>query len=372
MKVFFYQRSTHRKRQQETVDYCPSEIEALKPDRITFVEDTILSARKRDKKLSMKSRLARFIPLNTHKMPKEAEQADYLYTWGCIPRGTRKPYVLEMDNPYCICYYNMFWFHFLKPVWKRILLNKRLKSIVCISEACKKSIEVEFGSKIASKVKVVYPYIEKHERKIDQNRAVEFLFVSTQFYLKGGRETIEAFKMIYENTKEFHLTVVTHLAEIPKDDKRLPFVTFVEANLDKKKLHEEYFSKADVFILPSYQDSFGMVYLEAISFGLPIIATRMYAIPEMVVDGENGVLVDTPIKYFLDNYRPNPKYVDGSMIHEIMRDGVYKQTVNELRSAINHLLDKNNAVKMSKASENIFNSRFDKSNRNKLFMEVFS
>lgn len=372
MKVFFYQRNTHRKRQRETVEYCPSEIVVIRPDDIRFVKDTVLSARKRDRRLNLRSRLARFVPLNTHKMPDQASQADYIYTWGCIPWGVKKPYVLEMDNPYCICYYNMFWFNRLKPVWKRLLLGKRLKRIVCISEACKKSMEIEFGEKVAAKVKVVYPYIEKHTRDASKAGAdVEFLFVSTQFYLKGGRETVEAFKIAYENTKNFHLTVVTHLVEIPDEYRKLPFVRFVEADLKKEELHCAYFSKADVFILPSYQDSFGMVYLEALSFGLPIIATKMYAIPEMVIDGENGILVASPVQYFLDDYKSNPKYADGSIIHDIMRDGLYEQTVRELTAAIHDLLDEGRRKRMSKASEDLFNRRFDRRIRDQSFKEVF-
>lgn len=373
MKVFFYQRNTHRKRQQETVEYCPSGIEVMKPDGIQFVKDTVLSARKRDKKLNLRSKLAGFVPLNTHKMPEQASKADYIYTWGCIPRGIKKPYVLEMDNPYCICYYNMFWFNRLKPVWKRLLLGKRLKRIVCISEACKKSIEIELGKKVAAKVRVVYPYIEKHTRDASRiGTGVEFLFVSTQFYLKGGRETVEAFKIIYEHTRNFHLTVVTHLAEIPDVYLKLPFVRFVEADLNKEELHRAYFSKADVFILPSYQDSFGMVYLEALSFGLPVIATKMYAIPEMVIDGENGILVSLPIQYFLDGYRLNPKFTDGSIVEDIMKERLYEQTVKELTAAISALLDEGCRKKMSKASERLFDHRFDRSIRDQLFREVFT
>ena len=236
----------------------------------------------------------------------------------------------------------------------------------------KKSIQVEFGGKVASKVKVIYPYIKKHKRDVfPEKNVVEFLFVSTQFYLKGGRETIEAFKMIYENTKNFHLTVVTHLAEIPEEYDNLPFVKFVEADLDKSHLHSQYFSKTDVFILPSYQDSFGMVYLEALSFGLPIIATKMYAIPEIVVDGKNGILVNPPVHYYLDDYRLNPRYTDGSIIDVIKGTILYENVVKELVDAIMIMLNENQRKKMSLYSEQIFNDKFEIAIRNKKFLEVF-
>ncbi|MBQ9374889.1 MAG: glycosyltransferase family 4 protein [Ruminococcus sp.] len=51
-------------------------------------------------------------------------------------------------------------------------------------------------------------------------------------------------------------------------------------------------SESDVFVLPSYQESFGIVYLEAMSCGLPVIATKGEGISDIVVDGENGFLIE--------------------------------------------------------------------------------
>ncbi len=46
----------------------------------------------------------------------------------------------------------------------------------------------------------------------------------------------------------------------------------------------------DVFLLPSLREGFGLVLLEAMSRRVPIIASRVGAIPEVVVDGETGLL----------------------------------------------------------------------------------
>lgn len=51
------------------------------------------------------------------------------------------------------------------------------------------------------------------------------------------------------------------------------------------------YSEADIFVLPSLYEPFGIVFAEAMSFGLPIIATNVGGIPELVEDGENGLLV---------------------------------------------------------------------------------
>ena len=56
------------------------------------------------------------------------------------------------------------------------------------------------------------------------------------------------------------------------------------------RLAGEY-RRADVFCLPSRQEAFGIVFLEAMAAGLPIVAARAAAVPEVVLDGECGILV---------------------------------------------------------------------------------
>jgi N-acetyl-alpha-D-glucosaminyl L-malate synthase BshA len=47
---------------------------------------------------------------------------------------------------------------------------------------------------------------------------------------------------------------------------------------------------ADLFLLPSEQESFGLVALEAMSCGVPVIATKVGGLPEVVLNGEDGYL----------------------------------------------------------------------------------
>lgn len=54
----------------------------------------------------------------------------------------------------------------------------------------------------------------------------------------------------------------------------------------------ERYHAADIFVLPSLSESFGQVLLEAMSCGLPIIASRVGGIPETVEHGVNGLLVE--------------------------------------------------------------------------------
>ena len=58
------------------------------------------------------------------------------------------------------------------------------------------------------------------------------------------------------------------------------------------QLVDEYRS-CDAFVLPSGKEGFGLVFLEAMAFGKPVVARTATATPEVVEDGKTGVLVRT-------------------------------------------------------------------------------
>ena len=54
---------------------------------------------------------------------------------------------------------------------------------------------------------------------------------------------------------------------------------------------KSYYQKAEVFVLPSRQEGFGIVFLEAMAFAKPVIGGDVGGTPDIVVDGETGFLV---------------------------------------------------------------------------------
>ena len=61
-------------------------------------------------------------------------------------------------------------------------------------------------------------------------------------------------------------------------------------HVDRDTLALEY-SRARCFCLPTVQEGFGLVFAEAMAAGLPVVACRAAAVPEVVRDGETGLLV---------------------------------------------------------------------------------
>jgi glycosyltransferase involved in cell wall biosynthesis len=54
----------------------------------------------------------------------------------------------------------------------------------------------------------------------------------------------------------------------------------------------QFYADCDVFCVPSRYESFGLVYVEAMMFGVPVVATRVGGVPEVVQHGHNGFLVE--------------------------------------------------------------------------------
>jgi glycosyltransferase involved in cell wall biosynthesis len=72
---------------------------------------------------------------------------------------------------------------------------------------------------------------------------------------------------------------------------RLEHSVIFTGRISDSELWERY-ANCDIFILPSTGEGFGLVFVEAMSFGKPVIASRMGAAPEVVMDGVNGFLVE--------------------------------------------------------------------------------
>jgi D-inositol-3-phosphate glycosyltransferase len=55
-----------------------------------------------------------------------------------------------------------------------------------------------------------------------------------------------------------------------------------------------YYNAADMLVIPSYYESFGLVALEALACGVPVVATSVGAMERIIIDGYNGLIVKDP------------------------------------------------------------------------------
>ena len=119
-----------------------------------------------------------------------------------------------------------------------------------------------------------------------QSERVRILFVGGQFERKGGPDLLEALVGLRDTVE---LDIVTG-DEVPA----VPAGVRVRLHRGLKPQSEQLvalYRSADIFVLPSRGDCMPQAVIEAIACGLPVVGTRVGAIPEMVNDGVNGYLV---------------------------------------------------------------------------------
>lgn len=115
-----------------------------------------------------------------------------------------------------------------------------------------------------------------------------------RFYPRKRLEVLlRAAALVERRIPELQIRIVGDGSEAPRlrglwHNLRLESVVTWVGNATPGELAREY-NRADVFCLPSVQEGFGIVFLEAMAAGKPIVAIRASAVPEVV---EHGLLVE--------------------------------------------------------------------------------
>ncbi len=122
------------------------------------------------------------------------------------------------------------------------------------------------------------------------------LFVGTLRPVKGVKYLIQAMNVIAQKEPKTRLMLVgngeerDYLRGLVKELKLERYVTLV-GKVPNEKV-PEYMVASDVFVLPSLSEGFPLTILEAMASGLPIVASKVGGLPEIVEDGQNGFLVE--------------------------------------------------------------------------------
>jgi glycosyltransferase involved in cell wall biosynthesis len=116
-----------------------------------------------------------------------------------------------------------------------------------------------------------------------------FTLVGHHFGRKGGGPLAIAFDKLRRLHPEARLTIVSAVTpeEVGID---MTGIELIPA-LPREAIYRDIYPRTDVYVLPSFAEGYGMSVVEAMSFGLPAIATSISALPELVQDNVTGRLV---------------------------------------------------------------------------------
>jgi glycosyltransferase involved in cell wall biosynthesis len=173
---------------------------------------------------------------------------------------------------------------------------RKAAAIVSTSRWAADSLAAEYPE-CATKVTVLpYParldradaaWLDQRERRAGDT-PVHFLFMGGDFPRKGGPDLLRAWRDGRFGDRH-RLTIVSdwHI----EADQLSAGIELVRGVKPYTREWRGIWRDADVFVMPARAEAFGMVYQEAAAAGVPVIAPRINAVPEIVEHGVTGVLV---------------------------------------------------------------------------------
>lgn len=116
-------------------------------------------------------------------------------------------------------------------------------------------------------------------------KSQNILFVGVAWERKGGPQLVEAFKKVLKVLPKATLTIVGCSPKIDQPNCNI---------VGRIPLEETpyYYENATVFCLPTRLEPFGIVFIEALTNKLPVVASNIGAIPDFIEEDRNGYTVD--------------------------------------------------------------------------------
>ena len=185
---------------------------------------------------------------------------------------------------------------------RRLFLGPRRKRIVAVSRLVRQQILEEYDipenavSILPNGVHLARFNRENMRQGVGGEGGVPFtlLFVGNEFDRKGLQTVIESLPLVAEIPLEVHIAgnddpapYIRRAEELGVSD-RLRFLGSISSP-------ESLFPHADALVFPTHYEPFGMVIMEAMAAGIPVITSRMAGAVEGLTDGVHGLYLDDPL-----------------------------------------------------------------------------
>ena len=192
----------------------------------------------------------------------------------------------------------------LDQKFHKYLYNKKKAYPVAISQEIKKTT-IECYDLRDEDVSLILNGVDLNQcipkkTYICENERFVFLHVARFAPQKNNFNVVQAFKQVYDVEKEIELwligngdkNIIEKIQKYIKDNKLEDNVKIMVA---KASVYEDMHN-ADVFLLPSIYEGMPLTIIEAMGTGLPIIATAVGGVPDVIRDHVNGILIDCNIE----------------------------------------------------------------------------
>lgn len=267
--------------------------------------------------------------LNAHRSPKG--EYDLIHCAHCLSKNKDKPWVADVEGIISIYVSTKETNKGIKKL-NKIISMKNCKKIMPWTKQTKEEIE-KWIPQYKDKLELVYPAVplQINKKKV-YKKELNLIFVGRYFYLKGGLHALEAINRL---TKKYKNVYAKFVSEIPEEIKRKYSKNKkikIYNLMSQKDLFKKVFSMGDILVYPGYSDSFGFVYLESMSFGIPIISVNGYARKEIIDEGKNGFLIDLPKNFTWEGSKKHNEKIVSELVKKtskLIEDGVLRKKMSK-------------------------------------------
>ena len=188
------------------------------------------------------------------------------------------------------------WAGGLEGWWHLVLLRLFRVPVVCLTRAMVSQYpRLLRAAAIIPNALTAMPVPGRREREPGRPPVVGM--VAAMMFEKGVDWCLETCRILKERGVSFKLRMVGRWdrGEVRREADAFIARNGLEDCVDicgEIRSAEGIYGNLDILFLPTRRDSFPRVVMEAMSWGIPAVATRVDGIPEMVADGESGLLAD--------------------------------------------------------------------------------
>lgn len=181
--------------------------------------------------------------------------------------------------------------------WLKSKTNRLATKIIAVSRSVKNYTIKKYQTP-AEKISVIYNGIDISRfsfESVDFNNKIIFGTVGRLTKQKGHKYLISAFKKVSQKLPEAELWIVGEgelRDDLTKQIAKLNLTEKVKL-LGTRKNIPAMLNEFDIFVMPSVWEGLGIVVLEAMASGLPIIASDVDGLSELVKDNQNGLLFES-------------------------------------------------------------------------------
>ena len=172
-------------------------------------------------------------------------------------------------------------------------------------EVLEKYVPQKNRNEIANKCSIVpngideFWHVEKSEKntllkekEFDKDKLVNCIYVGGIDRNKNVELTMKALSLLENEGWKCRLTCVGKIVDNSIYKRLCKYRNFVYISPKSKEKLIDYYREADIFVMQSHTETFGLVYAEAMSQGLPVIYTKGQGFDGQFEDGEVGYCVD--------------------------------------------------------------------------------